>query len=561
MIGQRNLKKRCSQKISLSYLNKLCALNGLNNINTNQNKAPILSLKGIKTLNSNKNSLLSKLNTNVNPKKNDNRRYRASVTQCSVDFDDILSTNIPTTEHTSMIDSSFNYPNSLFSSRNYLQKKNILDFSIDDFQSMDNCSNNNKTFCNPDYEFMYDLPLFYSNKKNSYLKNIKEIQAKWKGYYLRKVFNKIKKFNKLVNEIMNKERKNVFILLSKNKNNLNKDNNVKTEIIKNNDNIIVKNDIDKNNKIYTPTKEINNIQKNNNDKEEKEDKEKVNTSNTNSTAFSINNSDSKINESNSPVPKFDIKSYLKLPLSIPKFIKKISYFNYFKFFISQLAEIKKLKISQKQKEILIKLIDSKTKKIIKKYLYSYKEKILIEKTAENVYKSVMQSMSCKKIRITKMPNKKSSFNFQSVFKEKTLGDLIKKYDDNKNLLKKYYILWKNLPSNNISNISNNLNINEQLNKFEKIEKHQMKKTKRHIKVKIPKKGASRNNNNNNLASTLSSISLNESNKNCSGYISKDFLTEPVKKMKVRKIAVNNKYYNYVMNNENFFTDDPKNYKK
>ena len=565
MIEPKNIKKRSSQKLSLTYLNKLCSLNDLsNNKNKKQNQAPFVSLKGIKTFKTNKNSLLSKLDTNVQSKRNNNREYRPSMTQYSLNFDEILSTSIPRTERSSMIDNSYNNVNSLMSSRNYLHKKNNMDFNIDDNQSVDiSNSNNNRTFYNQDYEFIYDLPLFYSNKQNNYLKNIRKIQANWKGYLLRNAFYKIKKLNKSINKILNNSRKIVFIFiknnffLAKDKKYIIKDNN-KKEDIKNTEDIIKKTPINEKNKIDIPYKKFNNTNEKDKVKEEKnEHSEKINISNTNSsTTNSMNNSDSKINKFNSPpVTKFDIRSYLKFPLLIPKIIKKICLLNYFSFFITQLSEIQKLKISQKKTETFIKLFNSNTKKIMKKYFNSYKQKILIYKTAETVYKSIAQSMTYRKIHVSKKLKKKHSFSFKDLYRKDALGNLIKKYDYNSKLIKKYYFLWKKLAPE-CNNINNNLNINEQINEDEKIEKHQQKKAKRHIKIKFAKKGSS-----NNLISTLSSISLDENNKNSSSDISNDIIKPLVKKMKVRKVAVNPKYYNYVKNNKNILIDEIKNYKK
>lgn len=64
----------------------------------------------------------------------------------------------------------------------------------------------------------------------------------------------------------------------------------------------------------------------------------------------------------------------------------------------------------------------------------YKEKIIIEKTRQNIYYSLIN-------KNPKSKDKNIIFNFQIFYKENLLRDIIEKYRYT-TVVQKYYFLWK-----------------------------------------------------------------------------------------------------------------------
>ena len=166
----------------------------------------------------------------------------------------------------------------------------------------------------------------------------------------------------------------------------------------------------------------------------------------------------------------------------------------------------------------------------------FKEKIIIEKTRQNIYFSLMN-------KNPKSKNKNIIFNFQIFYKENLLRDIIEKYRYT-TVVQKYYFLWKK-------------KMKEQ--KTKKLEN----KKKRIIKIKIKKKTINDLNigKEDNL-SNISTISNNISNYNTSNMLSssmqsinniKGCLNVIHKKMRIKKITVDPNYYEYIGNSNNYYT--------
>ena len=232
--------------------------------------------------------------------------------------------------------------------------------------------------------------------------------------------------------------------------------------------------------------------------------------------------------------KYNKNAWIKLPFCLEKFIKKKVLFLYYYSFMEKLKQIQKEKIKQRRAKLLSKLIHSNNIKTLKKYMNIYKEKIIIEKTRQNIYYSLINKNQKSENKI---------FNFQLFYKENLLRDLIGKYRYT-TVVQKYYFLWKK-------------KMKEQ--KSKKLEN----KKKRIIKIKIKKKTNNvLNRCKEDNISDISTISNNVSNHNNSNMLSssmqsinniKGCLNVVHKKMRIKKITVDPKYYDYIGNSNNYYS--------
>ena len=232
--------------------------------------------------------------------------------------------------------------------------------------------------------------------------------------------------------------------------------------------------------------------------------------------------------------KEEVKNNLSVRFlkTFEKYIKnRVLYFYKNKFFEN--LKIKgKNELKQKQNKLLSKLINLNNMKILRNFMNIYKTNISKEK--QNQKNSIIKPKS-------KFENKNKLFNFQACYKQNILADIIKKYGYT-SIIQKYYSLWKNQSENNIS-LKN--------------------KKKRVIKIKkVKKNNINENKNINNLKiDTLNNVSTISNNMSYSSTNTintiqtinglKMCLTSTNKKMKIKRIAVDQNYYKNIENNNNY----------
>ena len=215
-----------------------------------------------------------------------------------------------------------------------------------------------------------------------------------------------------------------------------------------------------------------------------------------------------------------------------KYIKNRVLYSYKNKFFENLKIKGKNELKQKQNKLLSKLINLNNMKILRNFMNIYKTNISKEK--QNQKNSIIKPKS-------KFENKNKLFNFQACYKQNILADIIKKYGYT-SIIQKYYSLWKNQSENNIS-LKN--------------------KKKRVIKIKkVKKNNINENKNINNLKiDTLNNVSTISNNMSYSSTNTintiqtinglKMCLTSTNKKMKIKRIAVDQNYYKNIENNNNY----------
>ena len=534
MINYPNLLKKQNKKPSISFYNKYL----INSIDSSKDSdkarfnsfyvPPDNPLKALKTFNKPKKELvLAKLNmTNLHRKQRNKNEDKNKVNSRTIQYDDSEGFLMA-----AKLSSSFRTERSNYDSRIYYPKKKIMNRSKNEEIIYNNLTNitKEKTSLISENDIFEASPLEKLNKHlDIQVVAVTKIQSLWRKYLTRKKFIlmiKMINFELLLNKY--------FI---KNKNKIVKE--AFDKILK------VRSETEK--KIYfkkLPNKKvINNEKKNKIIKKSKSFKskelqieEKINQISIIENTTSDKIIKSKTRENNYE-NKYNRNAWIKLPFCLEKFIKKKVSFLYYFSFIEKLRNIQKEKIKQKRAKLLSKLIRSNNIRTIKKYMNIFKEKIIIEKTRQNIYYSLMN-------KNPKSKNKNIIFNFQIFYKENLLRDIIEKYRYT-TVVQKYYFLWKK-------------KMKEQ--KTKKLEN----KKKRVIKIKIKKK----TNNDLNIGkednlSNISTISNNMSNYNTSNMLSssmqsinniKGCLNVIHKKMRIKKIAVDPNYYEYIGNSNNYYT--------
>ena len=190
----------------------------------------------------------------------------------------------------------------------------------------------------------------------------------------------------------------------------------------------------------------------------------------------------------------------------------------------------------------------------------YKEKIIIEKTKQSIYSSLIRNQLQSKTR----KNINNFFNFQYFYKQNIFKDLVKKYRYT-SVVQKYYFLWKKKieekkkNNNKINNINNN-----KIKQSKENKENNKNKKKKVIKIKrIKKKPEEKyvfNNFDNPKEDTISNVSGISLNKSCcNSNISNSIqgclaVTSRNKKMRIKKITVDHNYYEFVENNNNYYTN-------
>jgi hypothetical protein len=252
--------------------------------------------------------------------------------------------------------------------------------------------------------------------------------------------------------------------------------------------------------------------------------------------------------------KYNKNVWIEFPFSIEKYVTKIIKIRYYNSFLEKFKSLYKEKLKERQKTILLKLMHRNNMKIIKRYMNKYKEKVIIEKTKQNIYSSLIRKQP--KFKTTKKVN--SFFNFQCFYKQNIFQNLVKKYRYT-SLVQKYYFLWKKKTEEQKKNKikdDNKIKVNKVNNKNKKKKVIKIKRIK-----KKPEEHYELNDFNNckeDTISNVSGISLNNSgyNSNISNSIQGCLAaaTTRNKKMRIKKITVDHNYYEFVENNNNFYTN-------
>ena len=456
--------------------------------------------------------ILAKLDTSHLQKKKKNKKEEDHLCNKTINYDDSEGLIMAAKLSSSFMTDRNNYDSKIYYPKKKIKSKKEID------------NNTNKTKEKSSYTSDNDIfeisPLEKYNIQNDAISKIQsiwrmhnirgKIMKKIKIFNFRKIINKFvykKNFNKIFNNKNIKEKIYLKKVPEKNKILIN------YEII-NKNNYFKKNELQIEEKINEITILDNNQKKHIQRKLKEEEYNK----------------------------KYNKNSWIKFPFCIEKFIKKKIIFLHYNFFIENLKQINKEKLKEKQKLLLYKLIHSNNIRNIKIFFKRYKEKIIIEKTRQNIYNSLIKSKQKEKNKQT------ISFNFQYFYKQNILRDIIKKYRY-KSVVQKYYFLWKK--------------------KFENKNKIIENKRRKFIKIKRVKKNEKQNNDFNlckeETISNFSGISNNFNNCNNNNasiesisiqsikYI-KGCLPTTNKKMRIKKIIVDHNYYEYIENNNNYYSN-------
>ena len=224
---------------------------------------------------------------------------------------------------------------------------------------------------------------------------------------------------------------------------------------------------------------------------------------------------------------------IKFLISFEKYIKNKVLYSYKKQFFENLKIKGKVELKQKQTKILYKLINYNNKKILRNFMNIYKKNVSKEKQNQNVYYSLINPKLNKE-------NKTKLFNFQACYKQNILADIIKKYGYT-SIIQKYYLMWKKNSENNIAQ----KNKKKRVIKIKKVKKNNFEENKNFNNLKIDTHNVSTISNNMSYSSinTLNSIQTINGLKIC--------LTSANKKMRIKRIAVDQNYYKNIENNNNY----------
>ena len=502
MINKSKNYDKKYKRPSISYYNKYL-LNELDiskeqdNINNSLLLSSNNPLMRIKTFNRPKKELiLAKLDTShITKKKHIKNEEKNILINKTINYDDSEGILMAAKLSSSFMIEKNNYDSNIYYPKKKIRSKNELD-------NLYNSITKEKSSYISDNDFFESSPLEkYNRQMDAQFSASIKIQSTWRGYFTRKniiIKLKVVYFINLLNKYIIKE---IFKKILNVKN-------IKEKIY--------------HKKLLRRNKSYKNY--------ELKIEEKINEI----TILDNNNIKKRINKE-----KYNKNSRIIFSFSIEKYIKSEINRLYYKSFLESLKDLSAEKLMQKQKSILLKLINLNKAKNIKKFMNKYKEKILIEKTKQNIYTSLIKSKSRQK-PITKSFN----FNFHYFYKQNILRDIIKKYRYT-SVVGKYYFLWK---KKNISYKEN--------------------KKKKFIKIKRIKKNEEHNNNDldkckckEDSISNVSGISnnINLFNSNVSSSIQsikniKGSLNMTNKKMRIKKVAVDHNYYEYVEKNNFYYSN-------
>ena len=259
---------------------------------------------------------------------------------------------------------------------------------------------------------------------------------------------------------------------------------------------------------------------------------------------------------------------MELPFSIEKYIKQKLKKMYYYSFLLKIKTIYKDKLKVEQKKVILKLINKNDKKIIKHYMNRYQEKVIMGKTKQNIYCPLIKIKPkyCSSKRVN------ATFSFKKLYKQNILKGLINKYGYI-SYVKKYYILWKKKTEEEKKNKIIDKNEDNAIEDKKYIIKKllKIKKTKKNTEEKYNFNDSSIFNDSNNFNDfnnrkedticNISGISLNKSCDNGSvsdGMESENMIkhcfTTANRKMKIKKVVVDQNYYQYIEKINNFNTN-------
>lgn len=223
----------------------------------------------------------------------------------------------------------------------------------------------------------------------------------------------------------------------------------------------------------------------------------------------------------------------KFPIAFEKYIKNKVLFLYSQFFENLKSKTKE-ELKQRQSKVLYKLINLNEKKELRNFMNIYKKNVTNEKQNKKIYYSLIKPKS-------KNVNKAKLFNFQACYKQNILADIIKKYGYT-SIIQKYYLLWKKKSENNI--VSKNKK--KKVIKIKKVKKNNLDENKNFHNLKIDTL-----NNVSTISNNMSFSSTNTINAIQSINGLKICLTTANKKMKIKRVAVDQNYYKNIEKNNNY----------
>lgn len=500
---------------SISFYNKFL-LNELDiskeheNINNSLHLSSNNPIMSIKSFNKPKKELiLAKLDTSqITKKKHIKKEEKMNIINKTINYDDSEGYLMAAKLSSSFIIEKNNYDSNIYYPKKKIRNKNELD-------NFYNSITKEKSSYISDNDIFESFPLEKYNRQieAQFSASIK-IQSIWRGYFIRKnivVKLKIIYFINLLNKcIINETFKRIL----------------HSKTIK--EKIYHKKLPEKIKNMEIMTLKRNKSFKNNELKIE----EKINEL----TIFDNESIKKRLNKE-----KYNKNSRIIFSFSIEKYIKNEIIRLYYKFFFENLKDLIVDRIKQKQKIKLLKLINLNHKKNLKKFMNKYKEKILIEKTKQNIFTSLIRSKSIPKLK-PKIKDNAFNFNFQYFYKQNILRDIIKKYRYT-SVVQKYYFLWKKKKEKK----------ENKKKKFIKIKKIKKNKEQNNILDKYKCKedsisnvsGISNNVNlfNSNISSSIQSI------KNIKGTLD---MTH--KKIRIKKVVVDHNYYEYIEKNNYYYTN-------
>ena len=470
MLNKTKGVKKLNKTPSISFFNKYL-INSIDitkdsdSNNNNSNKTCINSpnnpLKDMKYFNkSKKELLLAKLDTTHLRKKNKNKQEGQKAINKTINYDDSEGFLMA-----AKLSSSFITDRNLYDSHIYYPKKKLRHKNETEIFSNNN-NTKEKTSYISDVDLFDAFPLErYNRQMDEQISSATKIQSIWRRYQSKKllVSMKLTYFVNLINRFIN---------------------NYKYKNIKGEFNLIKKNKKKKKTIYYKKLPDKNKILLSN---------EKIKLSNSfRMDALLIEENTNQItilDNKNKSCKRLVIHSdkkyhknvWIEFPFSIEKYVKKIIKIRYYNSFLEKFKSLYKEKLKERQQSILLKLIHRNNMKIIKRYMNIYKEKVIIEKTKQNIYSSLIRIQQ--KCKTSKKVN--SFFNFQYFYKQNIFQNLVKKYRYTA-LVQKYYFLWKKkIEEQNKNKIKddNKIKVNKVNNKNKKKKVIKIKRIKKKQKEK------------------------------------------------------------------------------
>ena len=497
---------------TVSYFNKylINSIEDYNNINESSKIPKNKVFNIIKPFKKTKKEvILEKLDTSNFKKKLQSKDKRKSLHRFNtINYDDSQDLIMATKLSTSFISQRTNFDSNIYYHKKINKYKNNRN-DIDNYLLNNITKEQTNSLSENDFQEIYPLELY--NRKAEYISFVIKIQSFWRKYYVRKKI-KLCKFIILMNQIIYK----YYIYFIK---------------------IFFFNCLNTNykyEKIYCkkfPEKSlIKVIKKNINFHLNKSFKNKGLEIDKKRNEITIIDKNINLNSNN----KRNKNLWIKLPLSLEKYAIKIVITLHGVSFFEQLKFKEKEMLKQKKIKILNKLAHQNDIKNLKRYMSSYREKIMIGKGKQKIYFSLIKP----KFK-SRSKSKKSIFDFQSFYKQKTLKDLINKYG-NSLILKKYYFLWKKKAEEN----NNSKGTKKKMIKIKKVKKNSyIQNDFKNIKEDII-------NNVSDISHDMSFTSNNTLNSIQTIKKMNICLTSTNKKMRIKKIAVTKNYYKYIENNNN-----------